>query len=101
MSISIYLFFAIFLSFILSLFRSIFLYYSPLFFFFYFAMTGLHAVHMLVGLGLVSVILFQSWRGVFTEEYHAPVEVVGLYWHFVDIVWIFLFPIFYLIVKHH
>ncbi|HZT60775.1 MAG TPA: cytochrome c oxidase subunit 3 [Pyrinomonadaceae bacterium] len=74
---------------------------AKLFFFFYFAMTGLHAVHMLIGLGLVSVMLVRSWRGVFTEEYHAPVEVVGLYWHFVDLVWIFLFPVFYLIVKHH
>ncbi len=73
---------------------------AKLFFFLYFGMTGLHALHMLIGLGLVSFLLFGSWRGKFLEEYHTPVELAGLYWHFVDIVWIFLFPLFYLIVKH-
>jgi cytochrome c oxidase subunit 3 len=70
---------------------------ARLFFFFYFVMTGLHAVHMLVGLGLISVSLRLAWRGKFSAEYYTPVENVGLYWHFVDIVWVFLFPIFYLL----
>lgn len=74
---------------------------AKLFFFLYFGMTGLHALHMMIGLGLVSFMLLQSWRGKFSEAYHTPVELTGLYWHFVDIVWIFLFPLFYLIVKHH
>jgi len=68
-----------------------------LFFVFYFTMTGLHAVHMLVGLGLLAFILMRARRGRYTAEYHTPVELVGLYWHFVDIIWIFLFPLLYLV----
>ncbi len=68
-----------------------------MFFVFYFVMTGLHAVHMTVGIGLLVVMLVLAWRGRFTKEYHTPVELAGLYWHFVDIVWIFLFPLLYLI----
>ena len=60
-------------------------------------MTGLHALHMIVGLGLLLVLVRRAWRWEFTPEYYAPVEVTGLYWHFVDIVWIFLFPLLYLI----
>ena len=67
----------------------------------YFAMTGLHAIHMIIGLGLMSVITFMAWRGTFDEHYYGPVEVGGLYWHFVDIVWIFLFPLLYLIGYHY
>jgi len=70
---------------------------ARLFFFFYFVMTGLHALHMIIGLGLIVVVLRLAWRGEFSREYHNPVENVGLYWHFVDIVWVFLFPIFYLL----
>jgi cytochrome c oxidase subunit 3 len=70
---------------------------SELFFAFYFAMTGFHALHMIVGLGLMAVILRMSMKGRFSAEYNNPVEVSGLYWHFVDIVWIFLFPLLYLI----
>ncbi len=70
---------------------------AQLFFSLYFAMTGLHALHMIVGIGVVSVILFFAWRGRYSPEYHTPVEVSGLYWHFVDIIWIFLFPLLYLI----
>ena len=66
----------------------------------YFAMTGLHALHMVIGLGIMSVILVLAWRNTFDEEYYTPVEVAGLYWHFVDIVWIFLFPLLYLIGGH-
>ena len=68
-----------------------------MFFWIYFAMTGLHALHMIIGLGVLSVLVFMAYRGMFSPEYHAPVELSGLYWHFVDIVWIFLFPLLYLI----
>jgi cytochrome c oxidase subunit 3 len=67
-----------------------------LFFLLYFIMTGIHAVHLTIGLGVVSVLLFLAWRGHFTPEAHGPVEVTGLYWHFVDIVWLFLLPLLYL-----
>jgi cytochrome c oxidase subunit 3 len=67
----------------------------------YFAMTGLHALHMIIGIGIMAVITFLAWRNTFDEEYFTPVEVAGLYWHFVDIVWIFLFPLLYLIGRHY
>ncbi len=70
---------------------------SQLFFSFYFGMTGLHALHMVIGIGILAVLVYQSWRGRFSSEYFAPVDITGLYWHFVDIVWIFLFPLLYLI----
>jgi cytochrome c oxidase subunit III len=73
---------------------------AQLFFSLYFAMTGLHALHMLIGVGVVAVLLVRAWRGRYTIEYHTPVEISGLYWHFVDIVWIFLFPLLYLIDIH-
>jgi len=63
-------------------------------------MTGVHALHMIIGLGIMSVMVWMSWRGRFTPEYYNPIEVSGLYWHFVDIVWIFLFPLLYLIGRH-
>jgi len=68
-----------------------------LFVFLYFAMTGLHAVHMLIGLGLMAWLLRQNHRGRLTAARHAPVEMFGLYWHFVDCVWVFLYPLLYLI----
>lgn len=71
-----------------------------LLFFFYFVMTGTHALHMVIGIGLLTYLLIQARRGVFTSQYFFPVEVVGLYWHFVDLVWIFLFPLLYLIGAH-
>jgi cytochrome c oxidase subunit 3 len=71
-----------------------------MFFWIYFAMTGLHALHMVVGLGIMSWLLYKAWKGTFSPEYHAPVEISGLYWHFVDIVWIFLFPLLYLLGRH-
>ncbi|HEY0006962.1 MAG TPA: cytochrome c oxidase subunit 3 family protein [Pyrinomonadaceae bacterium] len=71
-----------------------------MFFYIYFAMTGLHALHMIVGLGIMAWLLITAWRGRYTPEYHAPVEIGGLYWHFVDIVWIFLFPLLYLLGRH-
>ena len=67
----------------------------------YFAMTGLHALHMIIGLGIMSVITVMAWKKQFDHEYYTPVEVAGLYWHFVDIVWIFLFPLLYLIGRHY
>jgi cytochrome c oxidase subunit III len=67
----------------------------------YFAMTGLHALHMVIGIGIMSVITFLAWRKTFDNEYYTPVEVAGLYWHFVDIVWIYLFPLLYLIGRHY
>jgi cytochrome c oxidase subunit 3 len=70
---------------------------AEMFFYLYFAMTGLHAIHMITGLGVVSVIAIQAARGRFTPAYYTPLEVTGLYWHFVDIIWIFLFPLLYLI----
>jgi cytochrome c oxidase subunit 3 len=71
-----------------------------MFFWLYFAMTGMHALHMIIGAGLLTFLLIFSLRGRFDPEYHNPVEVIGLYWHFVDIVWIFLFPLLYLLGRH-
>ena len=73
---------------------------QELFFSIYFAMTGLHAVHMIIGVGLFSWLVVQTLRGQYSEEYFTPIECTGLYWHFVDLVWIFLFPLLYLIGRH-
>jgi len=73
---------------------------AQLFFSLYFAMTGMHALHMIIGIGLLTFLVVQASRGRFSPEYHSPVEMTGLYWHFVDIVWIFLFPLLYLIDRH-
>lgn len=73
---------------------------AQLFFIFYFVMTGMHALHMIIGIGLMCVIIWMTWRGRFSAQHYAPVEITGLYWHFVDIVWIFLFPLLYLIDRH-
>jgi cytochrome c oxidase subunit 3 len=70
---------------------------AQILFFLYFCMTGMHAIHMVVGLGLLTYLWIQAKRSVFTSNYYSPVEMIGLYWHFVDIVWIFLFPLLYLI----
>jgi cytochrome c oxidase subunit III len=67
-----------------------------LFLILYFVMTGLHALHMIIGLGLLVVLTVLAWRGRFSAAYYTPVEMTGLYWHFVDIVWIFLYPLLYL-----
>ncbi len=68
-----------------------------LFFCFYFIMTGVHALHMVIGVGVLGVLLIQAWKGHFGPDHFNAVEGAGLYWHFVDIVWIFLFPLLYLI----
>ncbi len=73
---------------------------AQIFFALYFIMTGLHAVHMLVGLGIFLWLLVMAWKGRFTPEYNTPVEMGGLYWHFVDVIWIYLFPLLYLIDRH-
>jgi cytochrome c oxidase subunit 3 len=73
---------------------------TQLYFSLYFTMTGLHALHMIIGIGLMSVITWMAWKGRFDAEYYTPVEMSGLYWHFVDIVWIFLFPLLYLVERH-
>jgi cytochrome c oxidase subunit 3 len=73
---------------------------AQIFFSLYFVMTGLHAVHMIIGLGIMTWMLVWSWNGTVSREYAAPIEIAGLYWHFVDIVWIFLFPLLYLIGRH-
>lgn len=73
---------------------------AEIFFSFYFAMTGLHAVHMAIGMGLLIHLAIQAGRDRFSPLYYTPVEMTGLYWHFVDIVWIFLFPLLYLVGRH-
>ncbi len=71
-----------------------------LFFSFYFTMTGMHALHMIIGLGVLFWLYLKAVKGAYHADYYNPVEVTGLYWHFVDIVWIFLFPLLYLIGRH-
>ena len=73
---------------------------TQVFFFLYFAMTGMHALHMIIGVGLLIWLLWRANRGEFSSGYVAPIENFGLYWHFVDIVWLFLFPLLYLINRH-
>lgn len=73
---------------------------AQIFFSLYFAMTGMHALHMIIGAGLLTYLIVQASRNKFSAHYYAPVENIGLYWHFVDIVWIFLFPFLYLISRH-
>jgi cytochrome c oxidase subunit III len=73
---------------------------AQIFFTLYFALTGLHALHMIIGIAILLVITWMAWKGRFSPEWHSPVELFGLYWHFVDIVWIFLFPLLYLLGYH-
>jgi cytochrome c oxidase subunit III len=73
---------------------------TQVFFFLYFAMTGMHALHMIIGVGLLFWLIWRARRGDFSAGYVAPIENFGLYWHFVDIVWLFLFPLLYLINRH-
>jgi cytochrome c oxidase subunit 3 len=72
---------------------------AQLFFSIYFALTGIHALHMVIGVGLLAVLLAGARK--YGPGYYTPVENTGLYWHFVDIVWVFLFPLLYLILRHH
>ena len=73
---------------------------TQVFFFLYFAMTGMHALHMIIGIVLLFWLTWRANRGEFSAGYVAPIENFGLYWHFVDIVWLFLFPLLYLINRH-
>ncbi len=77
--------------------EGIFPQHMQLFFSFYFALTGLHALHMIIGVGILTVLLIATIKGRFSPQHFAPLEVAGLYWHFVDVIWIFLFPLLYLI----
>jgi cytochrome c oxidase subunit 3 len=70
---------------------------EQIYFSLYFAMTGLHALHMIIGVGIFTFLTYYAWRGRYTPKYYTPIEMGGLYWHFVDIVWIYLFPLLYLI----
>jgi cytochrome c oxidase subunit III len=73
---------------------------AEIYFSLYFAMTGMHALHMIIGMGIMAWLLFNAYRGRYSETYFTPIENFGLYWHFVDIVWIYLFPLLYLINRH-
>lgn len=70
---------------------------AALFFSLYFMMTGLHGVHVAVGMGLIGWLIWRSNKGHFDASYYTPVEMTGIYWHLVDLIWIYLFPLFYLI----
>ncbi|HWR83693.1 MAG TPA: cytochrome c oxidase subunit 3 family protein [Candidatus Deferrimicrobium sp.] len=67
------------------------------FFSVYFLMTGLHGIHVTAGMGVIGWILYRTARNHFSTQYYTPIEMTGLYWHLVDLIWIFLFPLFYLI----
>ena len=70
-----------------------------LFFILYFLTTGLHAIHVTLGVGMIAILLVMNLRGHFSSASYTPVEIGGLYWHFVDIVWIFLYPLLYLVAR--
>jgi cytochrome c oxidase subunit 3 len=67
-----------------------------LFFSFYFVATALHALHVAIGIGVLAIVGLRAYRHAYSDRYHAPITVAGLYWHFVDVVWIFLFALIYL-----
>jgi cytochrome c oxidase subunit 3 len=71
--------------------------YASQFFSIYFVMTGIHGLHVLIGMGVIAWVAYYAWKGSFSSEYYTHIELAGLYWHLVDIVWIFLFPMLYLI----
>ena len=68
-----------------------------LFFLLYYIMTGVHALHLIIGIALLTILAILAWRGRYTSANHATVEVAGLYWHFVDVIWIFLLPLLYMV----
>jgi len=70
---------------------------AQIFFSFYFVMTGMHALHMVIGIGIMLILITLTLKKRFSAEYYFPIEMAGLYWHFVDIVWVFLFPLLYLV----
>ncbi len=73
---------------------------AQLFFGLYFTMTGLHALHMIIGIAVLAYFAVGAWRGRYRPETYHPIEMIGLYWHFVDVIWVFLFPLLYLIGRH-
>ena len=73
---------------------------TQVYFSLYFAMTGMHALHMIIGISILLVLVVRAWGGAYTQGLLSNIENFGLYWHFVDIVWIFLFPLLYLISRH-
>lgn len=68
-----------------------------MFFYLYYVMTGMHAFHMIIGFGILAVLIVMAFKDKFGPQYYMPIMLFGLYWHFVDIVWVFLFPLFYLV----
>ncbi len=68
-----------------------------LFFYLYFVVTGVHALHVFIGVAVISVIAYMAWNNTFSPEYFTPVDLTGLYWHLVDIIWLFVYPLLYLI----
>ncbi len=70
---------------------------ASVFYSIYYMMTGLHGIHVIIGIGIIAWLMFKARKGAFTSEYYTPVEITALYWHLVDIIWIFLFPLLYLI----
>ncbi len=70
---------------------------SHVFFGIYFFLTGLHGIHVIVGMGVIMWLMIRTWKNEFSSQYYTPVECVGLYWHLVDLIWIFLFPLLYLV----
>ncbi len=73
---------------------------TQIYFGLYFGMTGMHAMHMIIGMGIMVFLLIKAWKGAYTTGHHTMIENFGLYWHFVDIIWIYLFPLLYLISRH-
>ena len=74
---------------------------AQIYFFLYFAMTGMHALHMIIGVSILLALLYRAYQGAYVNGHSSTIDNFGLYWHFVDIVWIFLFPLLYLISRHH
>ena len=72
---------------------------AELFFSLYFMTTGIHALHMIIGIGVLLYMTYRAFKNHFSAVYYDPLEMVGLYWHFVDIAWVFIFPLYYLIDK--
>jgi len=73
---------------------------TQVYFSLYFAMTGMHALHMVIGISILLILVIRARQDAYTEGHMTTIENFGLYWHFVDIVWIFLFPLLYLISRH-
>ena len=66
----------------------------------YWIMTGVHSLHLIIGVGVLAVVAWMAWGGKFSEYYHNPVLISGLYWHFVDVIWVWLYAFIYLINRH-